>query len=147
MEDTKRDDAKRAAAKHVEAFNAHDATALTANEAPDIEFEAPGVKLRGRQQVAEFFATYWLAFPDAKVTVRNQVIDGLTVVSENLLIGIHSGPLRTPNGDIAPTGRRVESRGIVVQRVQAGLVASEHLYFDQLEMLGQLGVLPEPARA
>lgn len=147
MEATNREDATRAADKHIAAFNAHDATALTANETPDIEFEAPGVRLRGREQVAEFFATYWRAFPDAQVTLRNRVIDGPTVVSENVLAGTHAGPLRTPQGDIAPTGRRVESHGIAVQRVQAGLVASEHLYFDQLEMLAQLGVLPEPAKA
>ncbi len=145
MEDAKREDAKRAADEHIAAFNAHDTSALTANEAPDIEFEAPGVKLHGREQVAQFFATYWRAFPDAQVTLRSRVIDGSTVVSENVLAGTHTGPLRTPNGDIPPTGRRVESHGIAVQRIQAGLVASEHLYFDQLEMLAQLGVLPEPA--
>jgi len=147
MENAKLEDAKRAADKHIAAFNAHDTTALTANEAPDIEFEAPGVRLRGREQVAEFFATYWRAFPDAQVTLRTRAIDGLTVVSENVLAGTHAGPLRTPQGDIPPTGRRVESHGVAIQRIQSGLVVSEHLYFDQLEMLAQLGVLPEPAKA
>lgn len=147
MDERREQDAKRAAEKHVAAFNAHDPAALTANEAPDIEFEAPGAKLRGREQVAQFFAAYWRAFPDAQVTVRNRLVDGSTVVSENVLVGTHSGPLRTPQGDIPPTGRRIESRGIAVQRVEAGLVASEHLYFDQVEMLAQLGMLPEPARA
>jgi len=30
-----------------------------------------------------------------------------------------------------------------VAKVQAGLVSTHHAYFDQLELLGQLGLLPE----
>jgi hypothetical protein len=81
------------------------------------------------------------------VLLRSRLIDGLTVVSENVLAGTHTGPLRTPQGEVPATGRRVESHGIAVQRVRAGLVESEHLYFDQLDLLAQLGVLPEPAKA
>jgi hypothetical protein len=33
-----------------------------------------------------------------------------------------------------------------VQRVKEGQITSEHLYFDQLEMLSAIGVLPEPSR-
>jgi steroid delta-isomerase-like uncharacterized protein len=140
-------DTERAADKHIAAFNAHDPGALARNETPDIEFEAPGVKLRGREQVADFFGAYWRAFPDALVTLRSRMIDGETVVSENVLTGTHTGPLFTPGGDIPPTGRRIETHGVAVQRVSAGLVASEHLYFDQVELLTQLGMLPKSTEA
>jgi hypothetical protein len=40
----------------------------------------------------------------------------------------------------------VKVRYVSVQQVKEGKIASEHLYFDQLELLTQLGALPAPAK-
>jgi ketosteroid isomerase-like protein len=137
---------KEAADHHIDAFNLHDVEAFVANEDPDIEFVVPGgVTLRGRDQVRQFMPLLWEAFPDINLTVTSQVVAGETAVTESTYEGTHTGTWRTPNGDILPTGRRIRGRQVAVQRVKAGLIASEHLYFDQLEMLIALGLLPEPS--
>lgn len=64
-----------------------------------------------------------------------------TVVTESYLTGTHTGTFRTPNGDIPPSGNRVKLRYVSVQQVEEGKIASEHLYFDQLEFLTQIGAI------
>jgi hypothetical protein len=54
------------------------------------------------------------------------------------------GPLATPTGEtLPPTGRRVSVRGVDVQTHLGGGVARHHIYFDQVEFLAQLGLMPE----
>jgi len=48
----------------------------------------------------------------------------------------------TPNGPIPPTGKRVTTHSVSILRMKDDLIASEHVYFDQLEMLTQLGLKP-----
>ena len=54
-----------------------------------------------------------------------------------------------PDGEVPPTGRTISFRfAIAATRDPNGEQAkSVRLYFDQLEFLGQLGVLPEGAAA
>jgi len=68
-------------------------------------------------------------------------------VSEFRVTGTHTGVLASPEGDIAPTNRRATARGVQLQRIAEGKIAEEHVYFDQLEILAQLGLVPESARA
>lgn len=58
-----------------------------------------------------------------------------------------SGTLITPDGDIPPTNRTASARGVQIQRIANDKIAEEHVCFDQLELLTQLGLLPEPANA
>ncbi len=133
--------AKRAADRHVAAFNAHDLEAHAANETRDIEWVQPGgISLRGPDQVKANQKLLWEAFPDAMVTPINQIVADPYVVTEATLTGTHTGTLRTPNGDIPPSGRSIKLRYASVQRIEGDLVASEHLYFDQSEMIAQLGL-------
>jgi steroid delta-isomerase-like uncharacterized protein len=135
--------AKEAADSHVAAFNAHDAEGHAANETPDIEWVQPGgIVLRGPDQVIASQRLFWEAFPDAKVNLVNQIVADPFVVTEGTFTGTQTGTLRTPNGDIPPTGKAIKLRYVSVQRVEKGLIASEHLYFDQAEMMAQLGLMP-----
>jgi hypothetical protein len=139
-------EAQAAAERHTAAFNAHDLEAHMANESPDIEWVQPGgISLRGPGAVAESQKIFWAAIPDAKVEPLNRVVAGSTVVTEGYMTGSQTGTLRTPHGDIPPSGNRIRLRFVTVQRVENGLIASEHLYFDQLEFLAQIGALPAPA--
>jgi steroid delta-isomerase-like uncharacterized protein len=134
---------KEAADRHVQAFNNKNLEELVGNESADIEFVIPGgISLRGREQVKEYMKLFWSAFPDMHVTASYQVIAGDTAVTESTYSGTHTGTLRTPNGDIPATGRQVQGRQVAVQRVKDGQVWSEHLYFDQMEFLGALGLVP-----
>jgi steroid delta-isomerase-like uncharacterized protein len=137
--------AKEIAARHMAAFNAHDEAAHMAGETPDIEWVQPGVgPLRGPDQVIQAQRILWDALPDATIEPVNQIDDGTTVVTEGILNGTHTGTLRTPAGDIPASGNRVSLRYVTVQRLRDELVESEHLYFDQLEFLTQLGAIPAP---
>jgi ketosteroid isomerase-like protein len=63
-------------------------------------------------------------------------------VTEGTLAGTPTGTFRSPQGDIPATGNRIQLRYASVRHIRDGKVASEHLYFDQLEFLQQLGALP-----
>ena len=117
-----------------------------ASETSDVEAVLPGgITLRGPEQVVGLLQTFWEALPDAKVEAENQVASGDTVAVEGNLTGTHTGTFRSPQGDIPPSGNRINVRYASVKRIRDGKVASEHLYFDQLEFLEQLGAFPSGA--
>ena len=136
-------DAVEVVRRYDAAFDAQDTEARFANQTPDIEVVLPGgMTLRGPAQVAEVVQAFWDALPDGKLTHENDIAEGDVVVTEGTLTGTHRGTFRTPQGEIPASGNRVTLRYASVRWVRDGKVASEHLYFDQLEFLQQLGALP-----
>jgi steroid delta-isomerase-like uncharacterized protein len=130
------------ARRHDDAFNSHDADGRAAIESPDIEFVMPGgMTLRGHEQVREFVRAFWDALPDSNLTAVDLLAAGNVVVSEGTLAGTHSGTFRTPQGEIPPSGNPVSLRYAAVKRFEDDRLVSEHLYFDQLEFLQQLGAM------
>ena len=114
---------------------------------PSVEMEVPGTMLRGPDQVAGFFGALWEAFPDFQVTMPTQVEQGPFVAVQFRVTGTHLGTLRTPGGDIPPTGRHINLPCSDFFEVQGGLIVSVKLHFDRLTLLEQLGVAPVPAHA
>jgi predicted ester cyclase len=84
---------------------------------------------------------FWEALPDARITVKHQLASGDAVIREGALVGTHRGTFRTPNSEIPATGNPVTLRYASVKRFRDDRLVSEHLYFDQLEFLQQLGVM------
>jgi hypothetical protein len=60
-------------------------------------------------------------------------------------IGEHTGPLTTPAGELAPTGRTVRVPFATLVRIRDGRIASARTSLDQLAFTTQLGLVPEPA--
>lgn len=90
----------------------------------------------------------WLnAFPDARLTVKNELISGDWVAQEFTFEGTHEGTLSGPAGDILATNRRLNGRGVQIFRVENDTVVDTRLYFDQVQIMTQLGLMPEPAPA
>jgi predicted ester cyclase len=56
--------------------------------------------------------------------------------------GTHMGPFRVPAGEIPPSGNKVTLRFATVKEIKEGKLVSEHLYFDQLEFMQQIGAMP-----
>jgi steroid delta-isomerase-like uncharacterized protein len=138
--------AKETAAKFVEAFNAHDESAIREIHSPNIKFEAPGgTRLEGREAATGYAMTWLNGFPDAKIAVRDVYVDGPWLVQEFTLKGTHTAPLNGPMGVIPPTGKRVDSRAVSVGRYENGQILEARLYFDQTEVMTQLGLMPELA--
>lgn len=139
-------EAKDTADKFVAAFNAHDERALLALHAANIKFEAPGGVHVNTTAEATAYAMRWLkGFPNGKMTVRNEIVSGPWFVQEITMEGVHSGPFQTPTGIVSPTGKKVVGKGVQILHVENGQITEARLYFDQLEMLSQLGLLPVPA--
>ncbi len=131
---------KQVVEQHIEAFNARtpDADPWT----DDAEMIAPGASVAGRENVLKFLGVFHEAFPDGRLAIIRLIASGDTDAAvEGSFTGVHDGVLHTPAGDVPPTGRPVTFRWAAAYVVRDDLLASEHLYFDQLDFLRQLGLM------
>jgi predicted ester cyclase len=141
-------EARELGAKFVEAFNAHDEGRIRELNADNAVFEAPGdVRVEGRDAATQYAMVWLNAFPDARITVHNELEAGDWVAHEFTFDGTHQDTLSSPSGDIPPTNRRLTGRGVQILRVQGGEVVDTRLYFDQVQVLTQLGLMPETSAA
>jgi ketosteroid isomerase-like protein len=128
-------------------FNAHDIDGFAKVLADNVVFTAPGgMRGEGKPACIEFFGS-WSAFPDFHVEVHDVHFINDVAVELGTYSGTHKGVLRTPAGDIPPTGRAVSGEYIHVLRFRDGKHISFNLMFDRLRMLEQLGVIPAPVSA
>ena len=139
-------DARQIGAKFVEAFNAHDEARIRELNGEDVVFEAPGeVHIEGRDAATEYALAWLRAFPDARLTVKNELADGDWVAQEFTFEGTHEDTLSSPSGDIPATHNKLSGRGVQIFKVKGEVVTDTRLYFDQVEVLTQLGLMPESA--
>jgi ketosteroid isomerase-like protein len=64
-----------------------------------------------------------------------------TCVLEARVSGTHTGPLASPAGEIAPTGKPFALDYVNVARFADGLIVSETYYSDNQAFLTQLGLV------
>lgn len=96
--------------------------------------------IRGVGAAKQIAATYRSAFPDSEFTVEDQIAEGDKVATRLTVRGTHQGELE----GIAPTGKRVEIKGIVISRIAEGKIAEAWSVFDILGMMQQIGAIPSP---
>ena len=101
-----------------------------------------GQTFHGRDGFTDFMQGFKGAFPDIRISVTNQVATDDQVVSEFTARGTHTGPLQTPAGAIAATGRTVDFIVCEVMRVKNGRITSLHNYQDAASIMRQLGLVP-----
>ena len=108
--------------------------------APDYVLHDPSLPedLHGPEGLKQYAAMTLGAFPDARVTVEDQVAEGDKVVSRWTATGTHTGELM----GIAPTGRSIEISGITINRFSGGKIAEDWYQSEDLGMMQQLGVIP-----
>jgi steroid delta-isomerase-like uncharacterized protein len=139
---------KEIAQQFIDAFNAHDEQSIRELNSENTKFEAPGdVKLQGREPATQYAMAWLNAFPDARINVTNELIAGDWVVQEFTFSGTHEGTLMSPAGEIPPTHKSLNGRGVQLVHVEDNEVVDGRLYFDQVEVMTQLGLMPEPATA
>ncbi|MGH7687596.1 MAG: ester cyclase [Candidatus Dormibacteria bacterium] len=131
------------------AYYAHDADAMMRSYADDAEVTLPGMPpAQGKDAILAVWQMFWTAFPDEHATSIRHLVDGTTVVTEFTAEATHTGPLMMPTGDtLPPTGRRTVVRGCAVQEAVGDTMAKQTFYFDNLEFMQQLGVIPMPEGA
>jgi hypothetical protein len=120
-------------------------------QAPDAVWKVPGgATLNGRDEIREWLQPFWRGFSSYRHDITRITEDGSIVFAEGTWTGKNDGPLVMPDGSEAPGTGRTVSFGFAividgdVERQQA---TSAHIYFDQMEFLMQLGLIPEPAQA
>jgi ketosteroid isomerase-like protein len=115
---------------------ANDAVAVTPDQG----------EIRGREQIIRYLGEFLDAFPDLYDEVVHKHESGNVAVDEGYVIGTNTASLPMPSGEAIPaTGKQIRVRECDVVTVEDGLVKEHRFYFDQMEFLGQLGLLPEQA--
>jgi len=96
---------------------------------------------RGPEDVKKFVKEYRSAFSDIEDIVEDMIGEADKVVTRWTLRVTHTGEFR----GIPATGKRITITGIGIFRFsEEGKVAESWDSLDQLGMLRQLGVIPEP---
>ena len=129
------------------AFARRDIDALMGCWSDDIAYCSPNGAIAG--VAARVAAEHvWLnAFPDVVIErVREFVCDD-TVILEGVMRGTHLGPLATPDGTAPPTGRTIVGRYVSIMSFVDGKVVDQKVYFDRLDLMEQLGLLPDAEAA
>jgi len=88
------------------------------------------------RQMAE---TFKAALPDAHMAIDHAVDGGDEVFVEGRFLGTHDGDLVSPQGTIPASGSKLELRFADYFKVAAGQVVEHRTYWDQMDMMGQLG--------
>jgi steroid delta-isomerase-like uncharacterized protein len=132
----------------IEAWNRHDAHAWTSLYSQNTQvYASGGVTATGPEAVQMVYTTWQEAFPDNQVKPRLLVEEGETTVLEATFEGTHTGTLNAPSGAIPATGKRVSIPYVLMSRARDGKMDRVALYFDQIEVLTQLGLMQGAAAA
>lgn len=100
--------------------------------------------LRGRDQIVAYLKQMIDAFSELDYQPLYAHEAGNTAIDEGFLVGTHSRPLEMPDGgSVPPTGKRIRVRSSDAATVEDGQITNHRFYFDQMEFLGQLGLLPD----
>jgi steroid delta-isomerase-like uncharacterized protein len=135
--------------RYVERYNAGDLDAVMDLYAEDAVQGMPDGIFEGRSAIHDRLARELEAIPDVTHTVVSFVEQGDAFCDEWTFVGTQTGPFLLPNGTVLPpTGKRVEVRGMEFVRVGPdGKIVLNTLYYDNLAVAVQLGLVPEGAIA
>jgi predicted ester cyclase len=102
----------------------------------------PGVppNCEGLKQLTAMFRR---AFPDSYFTVEDMIAEGDKVVTRKTFHGTHEGEFMS----ILPSGRSVSMGLIDIVRVSEGRVVEHWSMGDNLGLMQQLGVIPQPGQS
>lgn len=99
-----------------------------------------GGEFVGREGAKQQILTFRTAFPDLHLTIDEMIETGDKVVMRWTATGTHLGELT----GLAPTGARITTTGITIDRFQDGKTVESWSNWDTLGLMRQLGAAPEP---
>jgi steroid delta-isomerase-like uncharacterized protein len=130
-----------------EAFNRRDFAAMTSHYADRIRWtdRARGLTFTTPEQFREEFLAGWVqSSSDIRITDPTYLDAGRTVVGTFTVTGTHDGPL----GPFPATGKPFSLALCELWHFDPqGRVVGGDLYYDQVSLLMQLGLLPQPSSA
>ena len=123
-------------------WNGKEPAAVEDLVATDFVIHTPSTSedVRGRDGVKQFFAALHEAFPDIRFKIEDQIAEGDRVVTRWVAHGTHRGHFQ----GIPATGREVRLSGIDIDCIAGEKVVECWTQLDELGLMQQLGVLPEP---
>jgi steroid delta-isomerase-like uncharacterized protein len=112
-------------------------------------YEDPGFEkpAHGKAEMAARLRAIFTAFPDIHFPedlahVHTNVEDGECVLTWTFTATM-TGALEQPEGRMPATGRAVKVSGATFNRFSGDLLSHFTMYYDSLDMMQQLGFLPE----
>ncbi len=138
-------DAKRVLERAIACWNATDREGWAALYTDDVVYEGPGGgRISGLEALKEkYFDAHVTAVPDRESRDVVLVAEGDLVVEQARYVATHTGPWRDPNGaEIPATGRSLDFPFVGVFRIEDGKISAIRMFYDQIELLTQLGLMP-----
>ena len=128
-----------------EAFNKRDWNAFDARHNDDVISYSPMTPEPAKGIAAHKEAVQGIleAFPDFEMKREKSFGQDDWIFASYTLTGTHKGPLPGPGGKtIPPTNKPIRVPFGSAVRFENGKIAEEHIYYDRLAMLSQLGINP-----
>jgi ketosteroid isomerase-like protein len=102
-------------------------------------------EIHGREAIIDYFRQQWTAFPDSGYEPTAGYEAGNVAIDEGYWTGTNTGSLQMPSGETLPaTGRTLRLRACDIATVDGGMITSHRFYYDQVEFMEQLDLLPDP---
>jgi len=132
--------------RYVERYNAGDLDGVMDLYAEDAVQLMPDGTFEGRSTIRDRLARELASFSDLAHRVVSYIEQDDAFADEWVFVGTHTGPVAMPDGsELPPTGKRVEVPGMEVVRLRDGKITANNLYYDNLAVAAQLGLLPQNA--
>jgi len=110
-------------------FDLYDAHAVL-HGYPDVE---PGI-----DSIKKFYASFWAAFPDARLEIEDVVEQGQKLAARFVVRAMHRGEFM----GVPPTGRSITLTGLTVLSFRDGKCTERWSEANFLAVLQQIGAIP-----
>ena len=94
--------------------------------------------IRGLDALKSFYEASHAGFPDMEFRFDDVLASENHVIFRGTVEGTNTGTLR----GVSSTGRRVSFSCVAIDRIEGGKIVEEWVYFNVLDLLGQLGMAP-----
>lgn len=119
-------------------YSSRDAKALAADHGLGGTVHSPiFATIVGRPAIEHSYSALFQMFPDWSATFEEAIVDGARVAHPCHVTATHRGEFM----GLAGTGRQVDFRGVLLYRIEDGLIAEEWRLYDFTAILLKTGVL------
>jgi steroid delta-isomerase-like uncharacterized protein len=138
-------EARKVLEQAIQRWNATDRDGWAALYTEDVVYEGPGgARISGLTDLKErYFDALVTAAPDRGSSDVVLIAEGDHVVEQARYVGTHTGTWRNPDGaEIPATGKKIDFPFVGIFQIRGGKISSIRIYYDQVEVLTQLGLMP-----
>ena len=105
-------------------------------------------ELHGVDEIIGYFRVLSEAFPNMSYESVGTYESGACAIDQGDMFGHNTGHMQLPDGQVVPpTGKQVRIRSMDIATVHDGRIIRHEWYWDQLDVLTQLGLLTVAAPA